>query len=53
MNDALTVHVVDGLEDLLDQVCRVLFRVAPLFHDPIEKFAAVDSVIGWRSLELV
>lgn len=42
MNDALAVHVVDGLEDLLDQVRRVLFRVASLFHDPVEEFAAID-----------
>ena len=45
VNNALTVHIVDGLEDLLDQVCGVLFGVAALFDDPVEEFAAVNAVV--------
>jgi hypothetical protein len=40
VDDALAVHIVDGLEDLLDQIGRVLFRVAALLDDPVEQFAA-------------
>ena len=46
VNDSLRVHVVDGLEDLLYEVGRVLFRVAALFDDSVEELAAVDSVCG-------
>jgi len=42
VNDSLAVHVVDGLEDLLDQICSIPLGVAALFHDPVEQFAAID-----------
>lgn len=43
VHNTLRVHVVDGFEYLLNEIRRVLFRVAALFHDPIEEFAAVDA----------
>lgn len=43
VHDALAVHVIDGLENLLDQVGGVLLRVAALLDDPVEEFAAIDA----------
>lgn len=43
MNNTLAVHVVDRLEDLLDQVGGVLLCVASLLHYSVEQFSAVNS----------
>lgn len=34
------MHVVDGFENLANQVGSVLFRVRALLHDPVEQLAA-------------
>lgn len=41
MDNSLGVHVVDSLENLLDQLGGVSLRVAALFDYPIEELAAI------------
>lgn len=36
MNNTLTMHIIDGFEDLLDQVGGVFFGIAAFFHDSVE-----------------
>lgn len=38
MDHSLFVHVVDGLQDLPDEVGSVLLRVRAFLDDPIEQF---------------
>ncbi len=42
VDDALAVHVRHGVQDLPDQVGRVLLRVGALLHDAVEQLAAGD-----------
>lgn len=50
MHNALRVHVVDRLENLLDEVGRVAFCVAALLDDAVEELAAVDAAQVRRRL---
>lgn len=50
MDDALAVHVVDRLQDLLDQFGRVLLRVAALLDDSVKQFASVNPECVWFGL---
>jgi len=44
MDHSLFVHVVDGLEDLADEVCCVLLRVRAFLDDPVKQLTARHSI---------
>lgn len=52
MDHSLFVHVVNGLQDLPDQICSVLLCIRSFLHDPIKQFTASHpTIIGQKDKE--
>jgi len=44
MSDAVLVEVIDSLQDLPNNVGRVVLREMSLVNDPVEKFSSGDPL---------